>query len=50
MNKSHQSNEEEYLSVLNREQYYHQDNGFEKYEGAMHNDANTDAQYTVDTI
>ncbi|KAM3338063.1 hypothetical protein P3S68_032389 [Capsicum galapagoense] len=43
MNRSHQSDEEKYLSVSDGEEYNHQDDGVEENEGSMHDDGCTDA-------
>ncbi|KAM3378746.1 hypothetical protein P3S68_011159 [Capsicum galapagoense] len=50
MNRSHQSDEEECLSVSDCKEYDHQDHGTKEDEGTMHNDGYTDAQYTAGPI
>ncbi|KAF3640216.1 hypothetical protein FXO37_23611 [Capsicum annuum] len=50
MNRSHQSDEEESLSVFDCKEYDHQDHGTKEDEGTMHDDGYTDAQYTAGPI
>ncbi|PHT37876.1 hypothetical protein CQW23_21449 [Capsicum baccatum] len=45
INRSHESDEEEYLSVFDEEEYDPQDDGVEEDEGTMHDDAYIDAKY-----
>ncbi|PHU06983.1 hypothetical protein BC332_23472 [Capsicum chinense] len=45
INRSHESDEEEYLSVFDGEEYDPQDDGVEEDEGTMHDDAYIDAKY-----
>ncbi|PHT36527.1 hypothetical protein CQW23_24227 [Capsicum baccatum] len=51
MNKSHQSDQDEYLSVSNGKEYdQQQEDDVEEEECAMHDDSYTDNQYTADPI
>ncbi|KAF3628622.1 hypothetical protein FXO38_28138 [Capsicum annuum] len=45
INRSHESDEEEYLSIFNGEEYDPQDDGVEEDEGTMNDDAYIDAKY-----
>ncbi|PHU00680.1 hypothetical protein BC332_30467 [Capsicum chinense] len=50
MNWSHQSDQNEYLSVFDDEEYDHQEDDVDKEEGIMHDDSYTDNQYIVGPV
>ncbi|PHT43277.1 hypothetical protein CQW23_17302 [Capsicum baccatum] len=50
MNRSHQSDEDEYLSVFNDEEYDHHDDGIQEEEGVMHDDGYIDPQYIASPV
>ncbi|KAM3264571.1 hypothetical protein P3L10_001565 [Capsicum annuum] len=50
MNRSHQSTQDEDLSVFDGEEYDHGEDGVEEEEGAIHDDNYTDEQFTADPV
>ncbi|KAF3674456.1 hypothetical protein FXO37_06391 [Capsicum annuum] len=50
MNRSHQSVQDENLSVSDGEEYDHGENGVEEEKVAMHDDSDADEQYTTGSI
>ncbi|PHU14456.1 hypothetical protein BC332_15661 [Capsicum chinense] len=50
MNRYHQLDEDEYLSVFDGEEYDHQDDGVQEEEGTIHDDGYTEAQYTACSV
>ncbi|KAM3359889.1 hypothetical protein P3S68_019600 [Capsicum galapagoense] len=50
MNRSHQSNQDKYLSIFDGEEYDHQEDGVDEEEGTTHDDSYTDNQYTAGPV
>ncbi|KAM3360770.1 hypothetical protein P3S68_015624 [Capsicum galapagoense] len=50
MNRSHQSVQDEYLSIFDDNEYDHGEDGFEEEEITMHDDSYTDEQYTAGPV
>ncbi|PHU00509.1 hypothetical protein BC332_30296 [Capsicum chinense] len=50
MNRSHQSDQDKYLSISDGEEYDHQEDGVDEEEGTIHDDSYTDNQYTAGPI
>ncbi|KAF3618830.1 hypothetical protein FXO38_33225 [Capsicum annuum] len=50
MNRSHQSDQDKYLSISDDEKYDHQEDGVDEEEGTIHDDSYTDNQYTAGPV
>ncbi|PHT65612.1 hypothetical protein T459_30037 [Capsicum annuum] len=50
MNRSHQSDQDKYLSISDGEEYDHQEDDVDEEEGTIHDDSYTDNQYTAGPV